>query len=67
MTEPWRIEDVFRGRQADSRSMLRQEKSAAIVAGLFDLWEMELGKVSGKSETAEAILYTPGPRRWNAF
>ncbi|WP_272950727.1 IS66 family transposase [Rhizobium rhizogenes] len=44
-------------RDADSRSMLRQEKSATIVSGLFDLWEKELGKVSGKSKTAEAIRY----------
>lgn len=43
-----------RGRNADSRSMLRQKKSVAIVACLFDLWEKELGKVSGKSKTAEA-------------
>ena len=57
MTELWRIEDVVRGRQADSRSVLRQEKSAVIVADLFDLWERELGKVSGKSKTAEAIRY----------
>ncbi|NMN74477.1 IS66 family transposase [Rhizobium sp. 57MFTsu3.2] len=57
MTELWRIEDEVRGRDADSRSMLRQEKSATIVSELFDLWEKELGKVSGKSKTAEAIRY----------
>lgn len=57
MAELWCIEDEVRGRQADSRSVLRQEKSAVIVAGLFDLWENELGKVSGKSKTAEAIRY----------
>ncbi|MDP9791396.1 hypothetical protein J2861_005412 [Agrobacterium tumefaciens] len=57
MTELWRIEDDVRGRDADSRSMLRQEKSATIVSELFDLWEKELGKVSGKSKTAEAIRY----------
>jgi hypothetical protein len=34
---------------------LRQEKSVAIVACVFDLWEAELGKASGKSKTAEAI------------
>ena len=37
--------------------MQRLEKSATIVASLFDLWEKELGKVSGKSKTAEAIRY----------
>lgn len=57
MTELWRIEDEVRGKDADNRSTLRQEKSAAIVARLFDLWERELGKVSGKSKTAEAIRY----------
>ncbi|QXC52880.1 IS66 family transposase (plasmid) [Agrobacterium salinitolerans] len=57
MTELWRIEDEVRGRDADSRSMLRREKSATIVSGLFDLWEKELVKVSGKSKTAEAIRY----------
>ena len=34
-----------------------QERSAAIVAHLFDIWERELAKVSGKSKTAEAIRY----------
>lgn len=57
MTELWLIEDEVRGKDADSRSTLRQGKSAAIVASLFDLWERELGKVSGKSKTAEAIRY----------
>lgn len=57
MTELWRIEDEARGRDADSRSTLRQKKSVAIVSSLFDLWEKELGKVSGKSKTAEAIRY----------
>jgi transposase len=57
MTELWRIEDEVRGKDADSRSTLRQRRSAAIVTNLFDLWERELGKVSGKSKTAEAIRY----------
>ncbi|MBB4233069.1 transposase [Rhizobium mongolense] len=57
MTELWRIEDEVRGKDAGSRAAWRQEKSAAIVSSLFDLWEKELGKVSGKSKTAEAIRY----------
>ena len=57
MTELWRIEDEVRGRDLDSRSMLRREKSTTIVSGLFDVWEKELSKVSGKSKTAEAIRY----------
>ena len=57
MAELWRIEDDARGKDTESRRAQRQEKSAAIVVGLFDLWERELGKVSGKSKTAEAIRY----------
>ena len=57
MAELWRIEDQARGANPESRREQRQEKSATIVAGLFDLWERELGKVSGKSKTAEAIRY----------
>ena len=57
MAELWRIEDEARGGSPESRAALRQAKSAAIVADLFDLWERELGKVSGKSKTAEAIRY----------
>jgi transposase len=57
MAELWKVEDEVRGSDAASRAALRQEKSSAIVASLFDLWEKELGKVSGKSKTAEAIRY----------
>jgi len=57
MAELWRIEDEARGKSADIRGALRQDQSAAIVTRLFDMWEKELGKVSGKSKTAEAIRY----------
>lgn len=57
MTELWKLEDKVRGENAESRAARRQEESAAIVASLFELWEKELGKVSGKSKTAEAIRY----------
>ncbi|PBB98892.1 IS66 family transposase [Mesorhizobium sp. WSM3862] len=57
MTELWKIEDEVRGKNADSRAALRQEKSTGIVASLFELWETELRKVSGKSKIAEAIRY----------
>nr|MBO1945108.1 IS66 family transposase [Sinorhizobium medicae] len=57
MTELWRIEDEVRGKDADSRAARHQEKSSTTVASLFELWEKELGKVSGKSKTAEAIRY----------
>lgn len=57
MAQLWRIEDEARGKSADIRSALRQDQSTAIVTRLFDMWEKELGKVSGKSKTAEAIRY----------
>lgn len=57
MAQLWKIEDEVRGKNAHIRAAFRQDKSAAIVARLFDLWEKELGKVSGKSKTAEAIRY----------
>jgi transposase len=57
MTKLWKIEDEVRGKNADIRAAFRQEQSETIVARLFDRWEKELGKVSGKSKTAEAIRY----------
>lgn len=57
MAELWKVEDEVRGKDAGTRTQLRQETSSAIVNGLFDLWEKELGRVSGKSKTAEAIRY----------
>ncbi|RDJ11525.1 IS66 family transposase, partial [Rhizobium grahamii] len=57
MSELWKIEDEIRGKDANVRAAARQERSAAIVANLFNIWEKELAKVSGKSKTAEAIRY----------
>lgn len=57
MTKLWKVEDEVRGKDAGARARLRQETSSTIVTSLFDLWEKELGKVSGKSKTAEAIRY----------
>ncbi len=57
MAELWKVVDEVRGKDAGTRTQLRQETSSAIVNGLFDLWEKELGRVSGKSKTAEAIRY----------
>ena len=57
MSALWKIEDESRGRDAETRTARRQERATPIVAGLFDLWESELRKVSGKSKTAEAIRY----------
>ena len=57
MTELWKVEDEVRGKDAGTRARRRQETSSVIVNSLFELWEKELGKVSGKSKTAEAIRY----------
>ena len=57
MRELWKIEDEVRGKDAATRAALRQERSASIVADLFKMWETELGKVSKKTKTAEAIRY----------
>lgn len=57
MAELWRVEDEIRGKDATTRAAARQQRSTAIVASLFDIWEKELAKVSGKSKTAEAIRY----------
>ena len=57
MTELWKVEDEVRGKDAGTRARRRQETSSVIVTSLFELWEKELGKVSGKSKTAEAIRY----------
>lgn len=57
MTELWKVEGEVRGKDAGTRARRRQETSSVIVTSLFELWEKELGKVSGKSKTAEAIRY----------
>jgi transposase len=51
----WGIEADIRGQDPATRMKARQERSAAIVAALFDLWEKELPRLSGKSKLAEAI------------
>jgi transposase len=58
----WEIEADIRGRDPETRMKARQEKSAAIVAALFDLWEKELPRLSGKSKLAEAIRYATSRR-----
>ena len=50
------------GQDPATRVKARQEKSAAIVAALFDLWEKELPRLSGKSKLAEAIRYATSRR-----
>lgn len=57
MAALWKIEAEIRGLDPAARASIRQERSAAIVAGLFELWEKELPRLSGKSKLAEAIRY----------
>ena len=62
MARLWEIEADIRGQDPETRMKARQEKSAAIVATLFDLWQKELPRLSGKSKLAEAIRYATSRR-----
>jgi transposase len=57
MTALWKVEEDIRGKDPATRVKARQERSAAVVARLFELWETELPRLSGKSKLAEAIRY----------
>jgi transposase len=50
MAELWAIEAEIRGLHPDALVKTRLERSAAIVATLFDLWEKELPRLSDKSK-----------------
>jgi transposase len=53
----------IRGCDAAVRLTARRDRSAAIVADLFKLWETELPRISGKSKLAEAICHVHLRRR----
>jgi transposase len=55
-------EEEIRGCDAAVRLTARRDRSAAIVADLFKLWETELPRISGKSKLAEAIRYATSRR-----
>jgi transposase len=55
--ELYRIETEIRGRSAEERRAVRQERSAAIVDALHGWLMTQLERVSGKSGLAEAIRY----------
>lgn len=57
MAPLWAIEEEIRGQTATSRADIRRQRSAPIVAGLFDMLDKELPRLSGKSRLAEAIRY----------
>ena len=63
MAALWKIEGDIRGLAPAARMAVRQQRSAAIVAELFNLWEMELPRISGKSKLAEAIRYATSRRK----
>jgi transposase len=62
MKELWAIEDAVRGQSPLARLAARRATSAALVQALFDLWERELPRISGKSKLAEAIRYARSHR-----
>ena len=59
----WKIEGDIRGLAPAARMAARQQRSAAIVAELFNLWEMELPRYPAKSKLAEAIRYATSRRK----
>ena len=63
MAELWKVEDGIRGLDSAVRAAGRRERSAAIVAKLFALWEAELRRLPGKSKLAEAIRYAIARRQ----
>jgi transposase len=63
MAALWKIESDIRGLAPAARMAARQQRSATMVAELFDLWEMELPRISGKSKLAEAIRYATSRRK----
>lgn len=62
MAHLWATEKEVRGQNAEIRAAIRQEKSAPIVAALFNLWAAELPRLPGKSKLAEAIRYAVNRR-----
>jgi len=65
IAELYRIEDDIRGRSAEQRRAMRQEKSRLIVAELEPWPRKKLGPISQKTKLAEAIRYTLS--RWDGL
>ncbi len=63
--ELYRIEAEIRGRPAEERRTVRQERSKPIVEALHAWLTVQLGRVSGKSGLAEAIRYAL--RHWQGL
>jgi transposase len=58
----WAVEDGVRGHSPEARQATRRATSVGVVQALFDLWERELPRISGKSKLAEAIRYARSHR-----
>jgi transposase len=63
--ELYKVEAEVRGRPADERRAVRQERSKPIVDALHAWLTVQLGRVSGKSGLAEAIRYAL--RHWQGL
>jgi transposase len=63
--ELYAIEAEIRGRPAEARRAVRQERSKPIVEALHAWLTVQLGRVSGKSGLAEAIRYAL--RHWTGL
>ena len=63
--ELYRIEAEIRGRPAEERRAVRQERSKPIVEALHAWLTIQLGRVSGRSTLAEAIRYAL--RHWRGL
>jgi hypothetical protein len=61
----YRIEAEIRGRPAEERRTVRQERSRPIVDALHAWLTLQLGRVSGRSTLAEAIRYAL--RHWRGL
>ncbi len=59
------LEEEIRGRSADQRRQVRQERRRPLLASLQQWRESTLSKLSRKSDTARAVRYALG--RWEAL
>src|SRR5690348_14896613 len=65
ISELYKIETEIRGRPAEARRAVRQERSKPLVEALHAWLTAQLGRVSGKSGLAEAIRYAL--RHWQGL
>jgi len=63
--ELYGIEEEIRGRAADERREVRQQRTLPLLNSLKQWLEETLGKLSKKSDTAQAVRYALG--RWDAL